>query len=401
MLEATGFMMKVSVLPVNTSHQMQDNSEEDMPSNKQENTEVKTNSDLHGTYVKTKMFKAMKPLFTSLQLFGMFYFPKYNTDITPIEKSNAQINGKHFQRKTTSRCQITWSMLYSWLFLLLLTIHFGRLFTIFSYGALDFGVFLLNKLIMICYNGGLLLYLVMCIRAAHCVNKLHKFFWGIEEVLQQSPDDKELEFVRKFTIIAVCISWTCTVIGMCLMSYCVWFYPIAVEPMFAPLTVDDPALLVAKILVQFFLPLHTAVFWFPMTFDCIMCACLYIMFSCWNKRFREKCSTGISTHEFVKERIVHQKICRLVGHADDCLALYEVTNFISNIANVLFILFILINLPPYMNNFAAVLLYMIWFVICLFSLIVTSVSSAVVNHVVSSKYQIFCTMLTKDTSNLV
>ena len=137
-----------------------------------------------------------------------------------------------------------------------------------------------------------------------------------------------------------------------------------------------------KSLVVIFSPLHSALWILPAAMDFIFCYCLYKLFKLWTDSFREKCPLGISTEDFAKECRIHQKICHLVGHADDFLSLHKASSFLCNSAGVLFLLYNLIYSPGFTTT--EYIVTFIWLSGALGNLILTCFSGAIVNHVVST-----------------
>ena len=368
--------MNMKVSSVSLEGNINTHTEEQMSSHK-----TIDNEEAYDVYVNTAVFKTMKPLFQSLQVFGLYHAKNYGPVKDYLESKLK--NGKRFNKKECEK-RITLSMVNAWIVFAIFLIYYLRMYSTWASGSLSFGEELLNKLTLLSHYSLLFLSLLACIRASHNFNAIPKFCIEFDRLLKERDIELDLGYLRKLTVMTVGFSWASTILGTGVLSYCTWLNPVVNEFMFAPLALDDKNIFILKIIVQILTPHAMAFFFMPLALDFILCMCLFKLFQRWRDCFRQKSSKGLSTQDFIKERHNHQKICHLVDNVNDILSLYKAACFLFNTANVLFILYSMINIPAGPGRVGSMLAHAAWMGMCFGTLMLTCINSACVHSMVSS-----------------
>ena len=334
-------------------------------------------------YSNTRIFRAMRPLFCSLTIFGMYFTRKYGPLKECCHKVKSSETGESYTKTRRMKC-VSASMIYAWCLFVAYAVFYLRLFSMFAVGDLAFGTELVNKLIILTWFTTTMVTFIMCMRASYRYEGIPKFFVELDNMITESPNIDEFEqYAKKITWVAVSLVWFCMTISFILALYVIIWHPALMEPLFAPLTVDHPHIVIMQTLAGLFQPLANGLFTFGLATDFIFSYILYLMFKCWRDKFRAKYSAGITSAEFAQEQINHQKLCRLVGHVDDVLSLYKASAFTGNIATLLFITYNLIYMPAYFREPTVIFFHILWLIIAGVCLISTCVCGAMVNNMVS------------------
>ena len=349
--------------------------------------EDKTRSDeeAYNIYSNSRLFRAMRPLFWSLTIFGMYFTRKYGPLKECCHKVKSCKTGESYAKPRRKK-RVTASMIYAWCLFVAYAVFYLRLFSMFAVGDLAFGTELLNKLIIVAWFTITMVTFIMCMRASYRYEGIPRFFVELDHMTADLPSstfDQFEQYLRKAVWRVVSFVWLFIIISIILVSYAITLYPALVEPLFAPLTVHHPHIVIIQILAGLFQPLANALWSFGLATDFIFSYILYGMFKCWSDRFRAKCSAGITSAEFEQEQINHQKLCRLVGHVDDFLSLYKASAFTANIAILLFIAYNLIYLPAHLREPTIIFFHITWLIVAAICLMSTCISGVMVNSVVS------------------
>ena len=357
-------------------HQMEETQAED---------KTRSDEEAYNIYSNSRLFRAMRPLFWSLTIFGMYFTRKYGPLKECCLKVKSSKTGESYT-KTRRKKRVTVSMIYAWCLFVAYAVFYLRLFSVFAVGDLAFGTELVNKLIILTWFTITIVTFIMCMRASYRYEGIPKFFVELDNMTSQLPSsavDKLEQYLNKATWRAVSLAWFFIMIAIMLVSYAIALHPALMEPLFAPLTVDHPNLVIMQIVAGLFQPLANALFSFGLATDFIFSYMLYRMFKCWGDKFRAKCSAGITSSEFAQEQINHQKLCRLVGHVDDFLSLYKASAFTGNIAILLFITYNLIYMPAHFQEPTVIFFHIAWLIIGAVCLMSACISGVMVNTVVS------------------
>ena len=343
-----------------------------------------TNQDAFHIYTNTRMYKAMKPLFISLRIFGLYYSRKCGMLKECARKSRSKRFGEDY-KKNAGQHFPTPSMFYSMFLLVLFIVNYFRLFTMFAGQSIVIGVDLFTKCVTVAWFTLSSLNFVMFFRAAFRYEGIPKFFIEWDKILQSSSMgiDHIEKGVKRMTWITVIVIWMIMLIGSTLIIYPVIAYPSLTETILVPFTPDHPYAWIMKIIVCVFQPLINAPWTFAIGYDFMFCFVLYKMFENWANDFRKKCATGMSSSEFEQLQLQHQRICRLVGHVDEFLSLYKATCFICSIAVLLFIMYILIYFPAEFRTTTITVFFLGWLLGGALCLVTNCMTGIMVNTMVS------------------
>ena len=268
----------------------------------------------YNIYTNSRLFRAMRPLFCSLTIFGMYFTRKYGPLKECCLKVKCNKIGESYTKPSRMK-RVTASMIYAWCLFVAYAVFYLRLFSMFAVGDLVFGTELVNKLIIITWFTTTMVTFIMCMRASYRYEGIPKYFIELDSAIANINEFEQ--YLRKATWVVVSMVWFYITICIILVVYGIILYPAVVESLFAPLMVDHPDFLIMQIIAGLFQPLINALWSFGLATDFIFSYMLYRMFKCWRDKFRAKCSAGITSAEFEQEQINHQKLCRLVGHVDD------------------------------------------------------------------------------------
>ena len=88
--------------------------------------------DAYVVYTNTPMFQAMRPLFVSLQLFGLYHSKDYGSFSECRKKVECNITGTKDESSNKRRLRISVSQVYCWFVGILLVTQFFRMFAMYN-----------------------------------------------------------------------------------------------------------------------------------------------------------------------------------------------------------------------------------------------------------------------------
>ena len=408
--------MEVEVLPASDVRDEVGNQEMESAKNRQANTsawwrnpkikveqtretsETPQNADAYEVYTQSKMFRAMRPLFYSLALIGMYHHKQYGSLKQCCDKTQSNTDGETDNndnqqgRKRKKTPSLT--MIYSWCLLILSVLNYLRLFSMFSTGDMNFGPDLFMKCSMMIYFTQAVVCLIVGIRASHSYDSIPKFFIEWQKLNNSVPSlELKFEYVRKVTIIVVSTAWVFVAISIITITYLIFFHPNNIAALFVPMTMDHEHILVMKIALVLLLPVIISQWSFGIVMDSLFSYILYKLFYTWREQFRARISkpAGITTSELSCEQTKHQRISRLVQNVEEFLSLYKALCFVGSFGVLLFVLYCLIYasaVPAYQDpiSMASNALWMLLSIISLSSMCIMAVK---VNTMVGIYWMLF------------
>ena len=342
-----------------------------------------TFTDVHDIYTRTIMFQAMKPLFVSLRLFGLYYSQKYGSVSECKEQVRCHEAGKKCRAPFRPQRNCTVSKVYAWI-VFIFYFPFGlKQLSMLTYGDLLIGPELFSKLTVLTWQVLALSNFVMFMMASHQYKGIPKFFIDFDDFVMCSTYAKK---ARKATWITMTISWIFHLFGSVVILYAAIVVPDVISPLFAPFELSDPNVIITQVLLIICIPHSMALWTFPVAINFLLGYILYLGFSKWAVDFKAIVQEGITTEMFIKARQQHQKLCRLVTNADDILSLHIAFSFVCNVGLLLFNLYTLMNAPDFMRTTAFYVTVLGWVAAVWINLIITCVSGVMVNHAAHSAY---------------
>ena len=281
-----------------------------------------TSSEVYDVYTKSRLYKAMKPLFLSLKIFGLHHSRFFGSVDECSENVRCHDMGEtyHGGNKATKKCSA--SQVYAWIVFVMMFLFVLRMVSIFTHGDSTFGPDLFFKLVNFCWVCLLLSNHIMFMLASHRYTGIPTFFieWENLEI-----SGATLQKVKRVTQIAMGISWLLELCTCMLTVYALISSPDLLIHLLAPFQSEETDIdgaILMRVIVAIFAPLLCALWVFPVAMDVVFCYTLYQSFTTWNAKFKAK-MLEMTTETFIKERRQHQKICRLVSAADNFLSIHK------------------------------------------------------------------------------
>ena len=337
--------------------------------------------DVYTLYTSTPMFQAMKPLFISLQLVGLYHKKSYGCVMTCMKRNNRHCSWCTNLAKVKLR-HISISQIYNWLMFFVMLFSFLRYFAsyreLLPLGTQFFLTIAAHIWAVFCLLGQ-----VTCLRASHRYEGIPQFFIEWKRVLDEINIDFDKQKLYKISVICTALAWIFILCNMSFIAYLAWPLPDFMTPLFGPFADQNDyarPLIIILILTQNFSWI------FPIIVDNIFCTILYTQFTIFNDNFRKKCNHGQFQGNLGEERMKHQKICRLVRHADDFLSLYNASNFVCNISMMILIVYNIVYDAAIQDSSWAMFIAIFWFGCGFTFLSICCIGGAMVNHAVSTVF---------------
>ena len=132
-------------------------------------------TDAYKVYSETSLYKAMKPLFISLKIVGLYHSRNYGSVTECMKKVECNQQGtSHKPLKVTKR-NVSVSQVYSWFIFIVLLLGFIRMIPMyignFSFSYILFTKLMVHTYVLLCVLGN-----VAFLRASHRYEGLPKFF---------------------------------------------------------------------------------------------------------------------------------------------------------------------------------------------------------------------------------
>ena len=333
---------------------------------------VNNKSSICHRYMNSASFTSLKPLWYSLQLFGLFFPRVYKED--------------HFSGNLTLK-HGAWR-LYATVVLVIIWINALRMFATFNSDDV-FGSLLFMKLIMTSFAINCALYCTACYYACHSYDCLPSFFLKLK--------DCYWDLNLRSAIICIPLAWIGALMAIVAGFYMIWAPGLPDSFSLAPFPADVPYAEVIKVVLSV-IQCYTSMIWFlSQAYAYIFCAGLYKIFQLYNKSFRGNLTEQGTFHNNMQMfRLRHQKIVRMVGHCDNFLRIYIAATYITDIATICLILYNMIWDETVTVNAIMFSSYIYWLGLFSVSLVIASIGAALVNHAVSTQWLILC--ITRFTS---
>ncbi len=317
-------------------------------------------------YKDTHLFKAMYSFFFSMKLAGLYHVrtcSKQGTD-----------------------WRVTPSLVYAVCILLLILVQVINIGTKIHTGD-SFGAALIMKLVMLawymlCFLNGL-----ACFRASFYYKALPEFFLEWTEV---HPEETCLKFTKLKCIIYVTACWLFIVANLGFFAYNI-FYTSVFDGLLIGVTLSHPQAYIMKIVFIIGNIFLSSAWVFPVALAMLICNILHFEFSKFNDDLQEAVSnTKVGSELDIESfRQRHQKLCQLIGHADDVLSLYIASNYICSIIDLCLVLYNLLYYPAFFEDTVTFIMSIFWLLLSSFTYAVNCFGPAYVNAVVSKHYIIY------------
>ena len=199
---------------------------------------IMPDQDVYDVYTNTRMFKAMKPLFISMKIFGLFFFRKYGT---------VQENSKKHGAKIKKAFSFSFSRLYSLLGMLITAVLSLRSFSMFGVGSNEVGAVLFSKFGLIAWYVMCLVNHVLCFMASNSYSKLPRFFILLEQLSTMKDIQMNEAWIRKLVLIVVAgFAWPTMLVFSGLWIYMAIYQVEWMDLPFAPLSVNSPDVVIMQ-----------------------------------------------------------------------------------------------------------------------------------------------------------
>ena len=336
-------------------------------------------------YTNTKMFQAVKPLFITLRIFGLFYSKDYGSVEQCMQQAEKHKQGQHYSKSKPKRFHVSASRVYSWIVCIIIAVFTAKSALVFNSGNFSFGPDLLSKLSFATWVAVMAANCVMFMRASSKFEGIPQFFIQWDMMLVDRDDVQEwIQNVRRHTWVIMLVTWIFMSVGISFMILGAFKEPELIFLQLAPYGPDDPEASIMTIFVVIFIPYLMAVWILPASLDFMLCHGLCKFFMAWRDNFRRKCLCGISTEEFIIEHQKFHNICKLVSHGDEVLSMYKATSLLGNAANMLFLLYNLIFLAEHTRIPVVLAATCTWFLWSFIILMIALIGGAMVNTMVST-----------------
>jgi hypothetical protein len=354
--------------------------------------EMEDARDVYDIYTDSTMFKAMRPLFVSLMMFGMYHCKRYGSlteckqrYLEPTLNDEAQNTQK--TKASSRRNGISCSTAYSWVVCFSFFVYYVRLFSMIDPDDTFLDYELAFKLTTLTYHTILMVTCIMHVRMAHRFDCLPWFFIQLDAILHDLPEKAHyVHQLQKMTKTVVVLSWVFLVMNTGVLILAVVRLPDILQPLFAPLQEGDPYVTLVKVIVAVFYPYCAALMYFGLALDVIISCVLWKLFDLWASKFRGQCAKGMTTARLVREQRHHQRICHLVRTADSCMAMSKAGTFIGYITIVLLILYNLLYMPAQFRTPSVYVVNTTWVLFSATNLIVMCTCAVLINGAVSDSY---------------
>ena len=319
--------------------------------------------------MNTKMFNTLKPLMLTCYATGLFFRVDFGRD--------------------GIRKYCTLSHLYSLLIMVLMAAYLiNYLMNFGSDETFDTSFFV--KIIITIFNVTSFLHFV-CFYATSCAYKrLPYFFLQWESIHSQFP--ATLSSINRQAYIYTAILWFILINVNVGNGYLLWGTQLPTEGPIA-LHAHHPHVNIMKVLNLVF-GIFQSVAWFaPSTFIYIVAKALSHEFAGITRQIRETVDSDVTKIKQILEstRRHHQRLCKLVAHADDIFSTQVAVTFSGSFLMVCLIMYIFIyDETPSVNQTLMKMLWICWIVMGLARMLTDCISGAMLNAAVSNVWSMYC-----------
>ena len=313
-------------------------------------------------YANTKVFNALKPLMFTCCAAGLLF-------------------GVDFRRKGIKK-YFTLSHFYSFLIMIILAVNGVGYLLVFD-SDVDLDMIFFMRLTMSIYNFECFAHFVCFYVASSTYNRLPKFFIQWEKV--QSGYSFPLTSIKHQAYICTAILWIPIIIVTVGTTYFLFGTQMH-SVVLGPLPVDHPQVNVikaARVLVNIF---QTAAWLAPSMFMFMVAKILSLEFTSITKHIGDADAAKIN--EILEpRRRHHQRLCNLVGHADDIFSMQIAVSLSGSFLTVcLYMYMIIYDQNSGLNRTIVRLLETYWIAAALARMLMDCISGAMLNVAVSLKY---------------
>ena len=346
--------------------------------------DIDDETDIYELYTSTDLYKSLQPFFFSLKIFGLHHRKKFRLETT--DAGNKKTKKWSWRDVTLSQC-------YAYLITVMIILHHFRYYSAFSKTG-GFSLDLLSNITfsawaLQCVNNA-----VVCLRSCHCYSCLPEFFLEWQKLHFNDNEPFCLSFCRKNAYLYSIVCYLLVIWNMAATIYLLCFTNLY-ESWMAPLDKSIAHLNLVYGIIFFVLIFLSATWIFPIALQYITCKILYEEFKRFNAYFRQqqKENNFQIFANFEKMRQKHQQLCKLVGHADDFLALYHAGVVIFALIGLCINMYILIWFEEVQINFYMIAIHLSWCVCTLLNLGFVCIGGALVNHQVRVIFECFFILL--------
>ena len=265
-------------------------------------------------YVNTELYKAFKPIFISMKMFGLYFSRDYEV--------NAQGAGIPWRKKYTP------SMIYSFLVLIGLILNFVRIFSMVFSVEKELGIAVFLGWMLLCIMNAISCF-IGCVR----YHAIPEFFL---EWARTCPVMRE-NCIKRFKKLVIVLTVLCLIVTFLNVSFGIYnlLTSSSFDHYLFPMRRNDHGSLAMKIFVTVVNCYFSAAWTFPVALSYLVCHVLKNEFRFLGKQMAESTDfkrKSLSTN-LEHYRWQHVKYTAMVGHANDFLTYHLAASCLINMVS--------------------------------------------------------------------